>query len=339
MEQTLREAAITMGVKEARAKVAEYVRAVRERHHSEDVAILRGYRALAKGHTVIDLPQVIGLGGVFESGLPRLAVATSSHSFVWVQRTVSGRVEFLPRRRWDMRPRMTKDCYRLPAATLPSVETHPWRANDPWDGDHRAMVPHIPPALRPAHSLDGYTTLFEVDVWAKDPTAPKDPALLKHIGGDLYAVLATWDLSPLEQSVLNGRVRCMHAEPAEVFRFDQPGQRGYGHDFTFMPTDKDGLAAKVVGWTTPRPERGDVLVLPGPNGGGSCYVISDITWTIDPRDMWVATTRYDRDAVKADGSTDLVRPRRSFAQIVKDRQAVEMGDAKQAWKDARDASL
>lgn len=33
-----------------------------------------------------------------------------------------------------------------------------------------------------------------------------DPALLKHIGGDLYAVLATWDLTELERSVLGGRL-------------------------------------------------------------------------------------------------------------------------------------
>lgn len=34
--------------------------------------------------------------------------------------------------------------------------------------------------------------------------APVDPALLKHIGGDLYAVVATWDLTDLERAVLDG---------------------------------------------------------------------------------------------------------------------------------------
>jgi hypothetical protein len=36
---------------------------------------------------------------------------------------------------------------------------------------------------------------------------PEDPALLKHIGGDLYAVLAVWNLTELERAVLSGRGR------------------------------------------------------------------------------------------------------------------------------------
>jgi hypothetical protein len=141
MKNVLEQATISMDVKAARVKVAEYVRAVRERHNAEDLAILRGYRALAKGH--------------------------------------------------------------LPEAEYP-LNQFGWGL---WGGRQRAMVPHVPPALRPIHSLDGYATLFEVEEWAPDPTAPADPALLKHIGGDLYAVLAVWDLSELERSVLNGRTR------------------------------------------------------------------------------------------------------------------------------------
>lgn len=70
----------------------------------------------------------------------------------------------------------------------------------------RAMVPNVPPALRPKFSLSGYLTLFEVEEWKTAPRPPGDPALLKHIGGDLYAILAVWDLTPLEQAVLHGRV-------------------------------------------------------------------------------------------------------------------------------------
>jgi hypothetical protein len=39
-----------------------------------------------------------------------------------------------------------------------------------------------------------------------DPLPPGDPALLRKLGGDLYIVLGTWDLTPLEQAVLSGRV-------------------------------------------------------------------------------------------------------------------------------------
>jgi hypothetical protein len=218
--QALKEAQITMPQAEAREKVAEYLRSVRDRHNAEDAAILRGYKALAKGHTVIDLPKVIRSGGVFQDGsvqqgLPRLAVATASHEFVWVTRGRDGAVTFWPGVISSWGPnrisnQRRKDVYRCPVGTLSTEVPMVYdtrRGRNPWDGTYRAMVPHVPPGLRPVHSLDNYAVLFEVEEWAPDPHAPRDPALLKHIGGDLFAVLATWDLTPLEQSVLNGRVR------------------------------------------------------------------------------------------------------------------------------------
>jgi len=33
-------------------------------------------------------------------------------------------------------------------------------------------------------------------------TPPRDPALIRHIRGDLWAVLAVWDLTELERAVL-----------------------------------------------------------------------------------------------------------------------------------------
>ncbi len=63
------------------------------------------------------------------------------------------------------------------------------------------MVPLIPPALRPSTDFRNFHILWEAE-WQR--VAPKDPALLKHVGGHLYAVLATWDLTELERAVLGG---------------------------------------------------------------------------------------------------------------------------------------
>lgn len=72
-----------------------------------------------------------------------------------------------------------------------------------------SMVPIVPPKHRPAaaSTLSSYLVLWEVDewTWVQVPPPPGDPALLRHVGGDIYAVLATWDLTPLEQLVLTGR--------------------------------------------------------------------------------------------------------------------------------------
>lgn len=68
---------------------------------------------------------------------------------------------------------------------------------------YRALVPLIPPNLRPARALVRYVILFEAE-W--EPVPPTDPLLLRHLHGDLYAVLAAWDLTPLERAVLAGRL-------------------------------------------------------------------------------------------------------------------------------------
>jgi len=67
---------------------------------------------------------------------------------------------------------------------------------------YKAMVPPVPPKFRPSTSLTNFHILWEAE-WQQH--APVDPALLRHIGGDLYAVLAIWDLTELERTVLMRR--------------------------------------------------------------------------------------------------------------------------------------
>ena len=64
----------------------------------------------------------------------------------------------------------------------------------------RARVPMIPPRLRADRALANYHILWEAE-WINPP---RDPLLLRHLGKFFYAVLATWDLTPLEQAVLAG---------------------------------------------------------------------------------------------------------------------------------------
>src|SRR5207253_8584714 len=68
---------------------------------------------------------------------------------------------------------------------------------------HKAMVPIIPPHLRPADALSNYYILSEAH-WSPEP--PRDPFLLKRIDGFLFAVLAAWDLTEIERAVL-GTIR------------------------------------------------------------------------------------------------------------------------------------
>jgi hypothetical protein len=62
----------------------------------------------------------------------------------------------------------------------------------------KARLPRIPPQHRPARNLSAYHLLWEAD-WT---AIPRDPYLLKRIGKDAWVVLAVWDLTNVEMSVL-----------------------------------------------------------------------------------------------------------------------------------------
>lgn len=193
-------APIEMPRQEARQAFLEYRRAVRERHNAEDEMIMRGYRALSQGKQVINLLDVMKGAGADDKGRPKLAVARADLKRVGLQRWPGGGFTF------DMPEKLqqSRSAHRVsfPTGTLPR-ETLIGRR---WDGstgtltrlDAEAIVPSIPPQLRPATALSNYHILWEAE-WR---AVPADPALLKHVGGWLYAVLAVWDLTPLEQAVL-----------------------------------------------------------------------------------------------------------------------------------------
>ena len=60
----------------------------------------------------------------------------------------------------------------------------------------------MPPHLRP-DDLSKYFVLWEAEWTAK---APVDPMLLSRVNETMFAIVAQWDLTPLEQRVLEGRL-------------------------------------------------------------------------------------------------------------------------------------
>lgn len=195
---------IDMDRTEARQKFLEYRRSVRARHNAEDEQIMRGYRALALGHQVIDIVSTLKQGGTTTipsrwkndqpRWVPRLGLMRADQPWCYVQTTDSGGVEFHHTGRPKTGER--RNYFRWQNLFTPPAGTgRSW-----WDA--KAMVPPVPPGLRPSDKIGNYHILFEAE-WKREP--PQDPALLKHIGGDLYAVLAVWDLTELERSVLGGR--------------------------------------------------------------------------------------------------------------------------------------
>jgi hypothetical protein len=210
---------IEMSPKEARQRFEEYRREVRRKHDAEDEAIARGYKALADGTPLIRLSAAIKLGGVTEARMnrsrltvPRLAVCRADQPFAWTNGVRDdGSIVIAGKRHHS--PLNQCDVFRFPARTLKKLDgTEQGRSS--WSGNYplNALVPNIPPPLRPragkrGHqlALRGFHILWEAEWRVAPGPPPGDPALLKHIGGDLYAVHAVWDLTELEQAVLAGR--------------------------------------------------------------------------------------------------------------------------------------
>ena len=189
--------AITMEPEQAKAKLKAYRT---ELHHEADAnyqAAAAGYKALADGLPLIDINQAIAAGGYFADGFPRLAIARADQNSV---RCLMNRGEI----RFDC----TQYGRRRAAGLL--VVTRDEAAPNPtsWKWTRVPMVPaEVKGQLRSQRrslKWSTYHILWEVERWYdRDPIEPPvDPYLLRHCGGSLYAVLAEWDLTELERSVM-----------------------------------------------------------------------------------------------------------------------------------------
>jgi hypothetical protein len=192
---------------DAAARLAEYEKAIKLDRNEEDVAIAAGYRAAKRGLPVIMLSQVMAAGGFHDNGLPKLAVARASATECWVR--VEGWGSDPVRNLVFSDTEWTRNRGTLVASRSVRINNIPI---EPPNGRirtaGRTVVPLVPPAHRPKRGrISSFHVLWEVDEWT--PAPPVDPALIRHIRGDLWSVVAVWDLTPLERAVLSARTRSL----------------------------------------------------------------------------------------------------------------------------------
>ena len=195
--------------KEAGRKLGR-VRIAKNRIEQEDEKLLTLYRELYKGQQVIDLPRVMRNAGLCEElRLPVLAIAEAdalevrlsinpygmgSHTFCFHDDRANT---------WSSHYKKHKVYLHRDVFGTELTNTQ-WRAEHGYPtGQFKALVPAIPPHLRP-DKPEKYHILWEAE-WSY--AAPLDPILLKRVTPDHYVVVAQWDLTPVEQSVLEGRYR------------------------------------------------------------------------------------------------------------------------------------
>lgn len=216
-------ATIEMKPEVARAKLEAYREALAGRHskfvEEEYAAAMRGFSELAKGTALVDPFMAIREAGWRADGRPVLAMAradqrqvqwscTDSRRWIWDQQTNTDRHlggyapmvwRYIARLGRRSQQRAASLTIRVEQITVePPVE--------PKAGS--ALIPMVPPDVLPGRrgcDLSKHYILWEVESWDYRP--PVDPMLLRPIGGDLYAVIAQWNLTELERTIIAGTRR------------------------------------------------------------------------------------------------------------------------------------
>jgi hypothetical protein len=200
---------------EADKEYEEYSKLVKEREEEHLEILKKCAYHLKQGRKVINIFDAIQQGGVDETGEPKLAIAradwgdvlftkqrgrTGVFSTIAVKGTWQGNAPDvrLPvgffEKEWE---NINKD----------DPDKMKWGWFTPTREVIKTAIPLVPAILMPKGELDNYYILFEVNQWQEvinRRNVGKDPLLLKRLSENMFVILATWDVSPLEQAVLEG---------------------------------------------------------------------------------------------------------------------------------------
>lgn len=176
---------------EAAALHREY-KAHRAHQTEMDREIERTYRLIAQGKVVIQAIESITAAGVGADGYPKLALCRADANVCHLQMSTDGSARMLMDSGWHVRAESKRIEFQL--------DSFPRRAKY---ANAQGFLPLIPVHLRPRTALDAYHILWEAE-WRRVP--PRDPYLLRRIGGDMWLVVAAWDLTDVERAAMATRM-------------------------------------------------------------------------------------------------------------------------------------
>jgi hypothetical protein len=168
----------------------------KHRHYSTpiDREVMSAYQKLAQGKLVIKALESITSAGANDQGLPKLAIARADAKVMRLTRHHDGSAIMSTGSGVARRNTLSTIRFEFPKGSFPGGG---WK-------NAEAVVPHAPLHLRPKRALQNYHVMFEAE-WTKAP--PVDPFLLRRLGqGDLWLVLAMWDLTEVERAALAARM-------------------------------------------------------------------------------------------------------------------------------------
>jgi hypothetical protein len=191
--------------KTARAELSELRANLNRARLPEDRLLAKCHRQMARGRRILDLSRAVIDAGFDEKGFPKLAVAHADQTEVWMQRRYDGELHFARHQNYRLTSRY-RPAHRLERLNdtiiIQGGAAPAWELRSGGAVSGRAIVPTIPARLRP-RVLTPYLLLWEAD-WVE---APVDPFLLYPLGNGLCAVVAAWDLTPLERMVIGATRR------------------------------------------------------------------------------------------------------------------------------------
>jgi hypothetical protein len=192
----------TLPVKVDRYRARELHRAYLVHQHYErpiDEEIRRAYWLISKGRMIIQALESVRLQGQGDDGYPKLAIARADQKVQQALVRSDGSVRMAPfvwRSRGGRRSAVRAADFDWPAGAFrPRLASR---------DIGEAIVPLVPLPLRPKRALENYHVLWEAD-WKR--AVPQDPLLLRRLGpGDLWLVVAQWELTEVERAALASRV-------------------------------------------------------------------------------------------------------------------------------------
>lgn len=170
---------------------------------------------LKNGKELIDIYVVMEKTGLNKLQQPRLAIARADWSNVYFIKKDNGRGFFTRKQRsWhnnsegdvDLKPETFMQWGRF-QDDISMKDGTTRKADRRWDIANprlKTKVPIIPSHLEPETALEKYYILWEVDAWEDVPPPRDDPLLLKRITENLFVILGAWEVTELEQSIING---------------------------------------------------------------------------------------------------------------------------------------
>jgi len=199
---------------QAKQKWQEYCQYLKETKKGADksIKVLKAaYYQISQGKQIIDIYETMKKAGKNEHDEPRLAICRANLKEVVFEKREKGAGAYWADKGWRY------GSSELPQVAIPAGYFNEWRVdkieNKRFDGTPyiterikekslSAPVPIIPIEYRPNGKLHNYFVLWEVDKWESEP--PRDPFLLRRLSSNLFVILAAWDLTELERSVMKG---------------------------------------------------------------------------------------------------------------------------------------